>query len=104
MLLCTCPPDRAEALASDLVKRRLAACVNVISGVASIYRWEGKVEREEEALLVIKTSSERIDALMRALPDLHPYDTPELLALPVGAGLSSYVEWVRASTNDESVS
>jgi len=100
VLFCTCAPDGADSLAAALVEQRLAACVNVLPGATSVYRWKGSVERDAESLLVIKTATDRVDDLVRALPDLHPYDTPELIALPVTAGLADYVDWVKASTKD----
>ena len=95
VLLCSAPPARAEALAGELVERRFAACVNVIAGVVSRYRWQGKLERDEESLLVIKCDEARVDELIAALPELHPYEVPELLSLPVEKGNRAYVDWVR---------
>lgn len=93
-------PDResAEELGEALVRERRAACVNVLEGVTSIYRWEGAVERATEALLVIKTASRRADALVERIEALHPYDVPEALVLPVGSGLPSYLRWVVESS------
>jgi periplasmic divalent cation tolerance protein len=91
--------EDAERIARALVERRLAACVNVVPGVVSVYRWKGAVERDEERLLVIKTRAERLEDLRRALVELHPYEVPELLALPVEAGHGPYLAWL-----DESVS
>src|SRR6266545_3966948 len=90
--------EDAERIATALVERGLAACVNVVPGLVSIYRWKGAVEREEERLLVIKTRAERFEALRDALLELHPYEVPELLALPVEAGHAAYLAWL-----DESV-
>ena len=90
--------DDAERIARALVERRLAACVNVVAGVVSVYRWQGAVERDEEQLLVIKTSAERFESLRDALVALHPYELPELVALPVVAGHAPYLAWL-----DESV-
>lgn len=89
-------PDAATGarIAQVLVEERLAACVNVVPGVRSIYRWQGAIEDEQEVLLVIKTHAERVAALAERLCALHPYDVPELLALPVDAGLAPYLEWV----------
>jgi periplasmic divalent cation tolerance protein len=89
-------PDRAtaETLGEALVRERLAACANVLPGVTSVFWWEGEVQRAEEALVVLKTPSERVDALVARARELHPYDVPELLALPVDAGLPAYLEWV----------
>ncbi len=89
----------AERIARALVERRLAACVNVVPGVVSVYRWRGAVEREEELLLVIKTRTERLAALREALVALHPYEVPELVALDVEDGHLPYLAWL-----DESVS
>ena len=91
--------EDAERIARALVERRLAACVNVVPGVVSIYRWKGAVEKDEERLLVIKTRAERLEALREALVELHPYEVPELVALPVEAGHAPYLAWL-----DESVS
>jgi len=91
--------EDAERIARALVERRLAACVNVVAGLVSLYRWKGAVVREEEVLLVIKTRSERLEALREALVALHPYDVPELVALPVEGGHPPYLAWL-----DESVS
>lgn len=90
--------EDADRIARALVERRLAACVNVVPGLVSIYRWKGAVERDEERLLVIKTRRERLDALRAAIVSLHPYEVPEILALPVEAGSPAYLAWL-----DESV-
>ena len=86
--------EDAERIARELVERRLAACVNVVPGVVSIYRWQGKVEREEERLLVIKTRGERFPALREALAAIHPYDVPELIAIPIEDGSPAYLQWL----------
>ena len=98
VLLCTVPPEKAEALAQTLLERRLVACVNEIRDVVSRYRWEGALQHDRESLLVLKTDAARLDALARAITELHPYDVPELLALPVEAGLGAYCDWVKAET------
>jgi periplasmic divalent cation tolerance protein len=84
----------AERIARALVERGLAACVNVVPGVVSVYRWKGQVEREGELLLVIKTRAERFDALREALVGLHPYEVPELIALPIQRGHAPYLDWL----------
>jgi periplasmic divalent cation tolerance protein len=91
--------EHAERIARALVERRLAACVNVVPGVVSVYRWKGEVCRDEERLLVIKTRRERLDALREALLGLHPYELPELVAVPIEAGYEPYLAWL-----DEGVS
>jgi periplasmic divalent cation tolerance protein len=86
--------EDAERIGRALVERRLAACVNVVPGLTSIYRWKGNVEAESEHLLVIKTRRERVDALKEALVSLHPYEVPELVVLPIEGGHAPYLTWV----------
>ena len=90
--------EDASRIARTLVERRLAACVNVLPGVRSFYRWKGAVEEDEERLLVIKTRRDRFEALRAALVALHPYELPEAIALPIEAGHVPYLAWL-----DESV-
>lgn len=100
VVVLTTAPDvgTAERLASDLVEARLAACVNVVGGVTSIYRWKGALTRDGEVFLVIKTRAERVDALRDRLVESHPYEVPEVLVLPVSSGHAPYLAWI-----DESV-
>lgn len=99
VVLVTCPTQRiAQKLAHVLVERRQAACVNVIPGLTSIYRWEGKICRDTETLLVIKTRQMRLPVLTRLIKSLHPYSIPEVLAIPVVGGSASYLSWVHNST------
>lgn len=86
--------DVAEMLATRLVEERLAACANVIPGITSIFRWDGELQREGEVLVVFKTTAAAVDALSERLSELHPYDVPEVLALPVPQGSDRYVAWV----------
>jgi periplasmic divalent cation tolerance protein len=90
--------EDAERLARALVERRLAACVNVVPGVVSHYRFEGELHRDAELLLVIKTRAEKLDALRAAFEELHPYDVPELVTLDITAGSPSYLEWLDQQT------
>ena len=85
----------AAGLARTLVEHGVAACVSVIPGVTSVYRWRGNVETAREQQLVIKTTSARIDALRAALDPLHPSDVPEFLVIPVSGGGEDYLQWVR---------
>ena len=98
VLLCTCPPVAAEKIAKGLLERRLVACVNAVPGVVSRYWWKGKLERDDETLLVMKTEAARVPEVIAALKDLHPAEVPELLALPVDAGAESYLAWVKEET------
>ena len=100
VVLITAPndPETAKRLARTLVEERLAACVNLVPGLTSVYRWKGEVVEDAEVLLIAKTTEDRLPELMTRVPELHPYEVPEVLALEVGAGHPPYLEWVRAST------
>jgi len=100
VVLVTCPSRRhAATLATALVRRRLAACVNLVPDVHSVFWWNGKIDRARETLLVIKTTAARFEALRRAVRALHPYDVPEILALPVRRGHPPYLQWIRHSVS-----
>ena len=100
VVLCTFPDiEQARQIGAALVERQVAACVNLLPGVESIYRWEGKVEKAGEVLGIIKTT--RYPELEAAIRELHPYEVPEILALPVQGGLPSYLEWLAASCGTE---
>lgn len=95
LVFTTCPDaETARQLARALVERRLAACVSVGAAVSSCYPWKGQIEHDEELPVTIKTTPARLAALKQALPELHPYEVPELLAVPVADGLESYLEWM----------
>ncbi len=99
VVLVTSPTRKVgEKIARTLVHERLAACVNVIPGLTSIYRWEGKICRDAEVLLLIKTRQVRLPALTRRVKALHPYTVPEVIALPLAGGSATYLSWVREST------
>ena len=87
----------AAALGRTLVAERLAACVNVLPVMTSVYRWQGRVEEEREQQLVIKTGADRVAALAARLRELHPYEVPEFLVLPVSDGSDAYLRWLRGS-------
>ena len=86
--------EEANKIAEALVQRRLAACVNVVGPIASVYRWKEKVERAQEWLLVIKTTAEAADTVGDALKELHSYELPECVVLPIDGGSEAYLEWV----------
>jgi periplasmic divalent cation tolerance protein len=97
--LVTAPPDRAHEIATALVERELAACVNIVALVHSVYRWQGAVEHDDESLLVVKTTSTAVPALTAALGELHPYENFELVALDVAAGAPAYLDWISGSVS-----
>jgi periplasmic divalent cation tolerance protein len=87
------PPD-AQRIARTLVEERVAACVNIVPGITSIYRWKGAVEQEGEVLLVIKTMAQQVDALKARLLELHPYELPEVVVIPIVGGHGAYLAWI----------
>lgn len=98
LVLSTCAAEAdAERLARALLDARLAACVNVVPGVRSFYRWKGEIASEVEFMLIIKTSRDLFPALCAEIEKLHPYEVPELLALPVLAGAENYLTWLESN-------
>jgi periplasmic divalent cation tolerance protein len=93
--------DVADTIASALVDRRLAACVQVLGPLVSTYRWQGAVERAEEWLLLIKTEGRLFDAVADAIRELHPYETPEIIATEAVAGSPDYLAWISESVRPE---
>ncbi len=97
MVVMTTMPnmEAARALVTSVVSEELAACGNVIPGVVSLFRWEGELTKEDESLVLLKTASERAEALCARLSELHPYSVPEVLGLDVSIGSQAYLSWVR---------
>lgn len=96
---CSCPDaDTARRLARGAVESRLAACAQVLPGVAACYRWEGRVEEASEALLLLKTRADRLAELQAWLVQAHPYELPEIVAVDIAAGLPGYLAWVADET------
>lgn len=103
LILCTCPDNQvAEQLATSLVEQRLAACINIVPGLTSIYRWQGKLEKGTEVLLMIKTSRQQYAAVEAAIQQQHPYELPEIIAVPLVEGSSEYLRWITTSLEDVS--
>jgi periplasmic divalent cation tolerance protein len=99
VILVTAPNKKeAKNIAGALVKKKLAACVNIVAGIESIFRWQGKVDRATEALLIIKSKKSKLPRIIRMIKSLHSYDTPEIIALPIIGGEKKYLKWI-----DESV-
>ena len=102
LLVLTNLPDRAaaERLADLLIAGKLAACVNILAPCRSVYRWQGAVQHDEEHPLLIKTTAERYPALEQALREAHPYELPEIIAVPIERGLPAYLDWVATETSN----
>lgn len=96
-------PDEATAhhMARSLVEDRVAACINILPGVRSVYRWQGKIEEAQEVTLLIKTTQARYVDLEAVVKAAHPYDVPELISLPIVAGLPEYLSWIATETEKE---
>jgi len=90
--------DKAAEIARALVEERLAACANLLPAVRSIYRWEGKIRDENEVLVLFKTRAENVERLKARILELHPYEVPEILAVPVESGYQAYLDWLSAQT------
>ncbi len=98
VVLCTCPTrGTAEIIARTVVGEGLAACVNILAGLTSVYRWAGEIQSEEEVLVLIKTDKACYEALEPRIAALHPYEVPELIALPVERGAATYLRWLETS-------
>ena len=97
--LCCAPnPLIAQRLSKELLSQRLAACVNLISGIQSHYWWQDEIQSADEVLMIIKTTEDRTEALKGFMQTQHPYDSPELIVLPIAAGLDAYLTWVKKET------
>lgn len=102
LILCTCPDQAAaERIASALVSRHLAACVNILPGLTSIYLWAGTIEKDPELLLLIKSEHGRYSEVEQTILELHPYELPEVIAVPVAQGAESYLNWIDQCLNSK---
>lgn len=98
VVLVTCPDhETGEQVAAAVVEDRLAACANVIDGVTSLFHWDGRIDRDPEVLLVIKTRADRLEPLEEKITAVHPYDVPEIIALPIMGGSRKYLDWIDES-------
>jgi len=98
VVFVTVPMDKAEEMAKAIVENRLAACASVVPAVKSFYYWEDQLKNEHESLLILKTTMSKIDDLITFIKSEHPYDIPEIIAMPVAEGLPDYVNWVIEET------
>lgn len=95
IVLCTCPDAKsAESIADNLVENQLAACVNIVSGMTSVYRWKGKIEKSQELLLIVKSKSAVFSTVKNAILKIHPYELPEIISIPLQNGYSDYLSWI----------
>ncbi len=102
LVYCTCPdPGSAQSIANTLVDKGLAACVNILPGVQSVYRWQGKRESSQEHLLAIKTLHSAYKPLEQAIVEMHPYELPEIIAVPITHGLAGYLAWIDENVTNE---
>jgi len=101
VVFCTIDSQKAaQEIAEDLVKNRLAACVNIISDITSIYKWKGKLEHSEEHLMLVKTTKARLQQVINRIERLHTYEVPEVIALPIEHGHPPYLDWLTSQVKD----
>ena len=94
----TCPTlEIATQLANDVIEQQLAACVNIIPAIKSVYKWKGKIEHDSESLLIIKTMKQQLASLEKLVLKLHPYETPEFISMPIESGSKAYLDWITTS-------
>jgi periplasmic divalent cation tolerance protein len=99
LVLCTCPTrSAATVIATALLEERIAACVNQVPGIKSMYRWDGRVEHDDEELLLIKTTSQMFPQVEATIGKLHPYELPEIIGVPLAAGSEAYLNWIKSAT------
>lgn len=97
VIYCTCPDKRtAEQIANKLIDERLAACINIVEGITSVYRWEDQRQSDAELLLIVKSRSDIFPSLEKRILELHPYAVPEIIALPIVQGTAAYLSWIDA--------
>lgn len=102
VILNTCPnKETATEVANTLIQRRLAACVNILPGLTSVYHWQGQIESEEEILLLIKSTQAAFDVVKDTICEIHPYELPEIVAVPLVGGLDTYLSWIDANVQSQ---
>lgn len=100
----TCPTlEIATQLANEVVEQQLAACVNIIPSIKSVYKWKDKIEHDDESLLIIKTVKQQLASLEKLILRLHPYETPEFISMPIESGSKAYLDWITSSMESKTV-
>ena len=99
VVFCTTPKDRAEDIANQLLEAKLVACVNIIDTIKSKYWWEGKIQTDEESLLIIKSEEKLINELIGKIKEIHPYEVPEVISFKIEEGNQDYLDWIRKTVN-----
>jgi len=95
IIFCTCPDQQtAKQIAESLIRDKSAACVNIIPGITSVYQWQGKIESAQEHLLLIKSRVEKYSTIESKIKQIHPYELPEIIAVPIERGLPEYLQWI----------
>lgn len=94
LAMTTCPEEKAEEIALKLVESRECACVNIVHGMTSIYHWDGKIEKTKECLLLMKTESHLTESLLKSLKEVHQYEVPEYIVVPIKWGSKDYLDWI----------
>jgi len=97
VVLITTPPEEAKKIANLIVEKKLGACTNVVKDIDSIYWWQGKIEKDRESLLIVKTRTDLFEKLKEEVKKVHPYTVPEIIALPIIAGNEDYLKWIDKS-------
>jgi len=97
ILITTKDKLEAEKIAKMLIQNKLAACVNILAGVKSLFRWQGKIDQAKEALLIVKSKKEKFDKIAKLVKSMHSYDLPEIIAIPIVSGFKPYLDWINES-------
>ncbi len=98
LVLCTCPNQEiATTIAENIVAQHLAACINIVPAIKSVYHWQGNVESAEESLMLIKTHQQKFSSLQNTISTMHPYEVPEIISLDISEGLPKYLDWLTSS-------
>ncbi len=99
VVLITTPPDMAEVISQKIVESKMAACVNIVDRVKSIYHWKGVVKKEFESLLIVKTATKKVESLIRFIRENHTYDVPEVISMTIAEGNPDYLNWLDEETS-----